>query len=144
MNVDGPGNVPEIEPRLTANLPIWPDTVGEGPGLPLCRSWTHQDDRHVFLLDVLPGLPCFEGHFPSQPVLPGVVQLHWAALLARKHFGFKSAPREVRRLKFRSIVVPPRRIELQMERVKENSVAFSITSEGVAHAAGTLIFGGAR
>jgi len=28
-------------------------------------------------LAVAPDLPCFEGHFPGVPVLPGVVQLDW-------------------------------------------------------------------
>lgn len=33
---------------------------------------------------VAPDLPCFAGHFPGQPILPGVMQLEWGARLANR------------------------------------------------------------
>ena len=63
-------------------------------------------------LDVNPELSWFNGHFPGQPVLPGVIQLHWAVLISRALFGLEGVPSEVKRLKFKRTIVPPREVDL--------------------------------
>ncbi len=47
--------------------------------------WMHHEaDANTAraLLFVPPELPCFRGHFPNRPILPGVLQLDWAVELA--------------------------------------------------------------
>lgn len=65
-------------------------------------------------LYVPPGLDYFEGHFPGLPVLPGVVQLHWAAHLAREHLGQACKGSRIDRLKFLAIVRPGAELTLTL------------------------------
>ncbi len=65
------------------------------------------DPDSVTLRLVVPHeLAYFEGHFPGLPVLPGVVQLHWAAHLAREHLGQACTGSRIDQLKFVAIVHP--------------------------------------
>ena len=92
------------------------------------------------LLDVSPDLSCFQGHFPDKPILAGVVQLHWAVCVSCKLYGFDELPAEVKRLKFRNVVSPPRVLELALSKIFENEVQFEFTSLGQIHSQGRLIF----
>ncbi|GHU26534.1 AMP-binding protein [Betaproteobacteria bacterium] len=53
-----------------------------------------------------PELIWFEGHFPHLPVLPGVVQVDWAAHFGRLHFGFTAPVGNVSALKFQHLLRP--------------------------------------
>lgn len=77
--------------------------------------------RCVFRLDA--DNPSLEGHFAGLPILAGVVQLHWAMLLAAK-LGFSaetfhSSPR----VKFKTIAQPP--LDMQYEIFKKSGGVFS-------------------
>ncbi|MDR2787147.1 MAG: AMP-binding protein [Candidatus Accumulibacter sp.] len=66
-----------------------------------------QDARSVRLQLILPdGLAWFEGHFPGLPVLPGVVQIDWAAHFARFHFGVDVTRFDLAGLKFQNLIRP--------------------------------------
>ena len=92
------------------------------------------------LMEISPELGWFRGHFPGNPVLAGVVQLHWAVTVSLMLFGFHDAPSEIKRLKFKSVVTPPRIIELTLNRPCENEVQFEYASLGQQHSQGRLIF----
>lgn len=114
---------------------------GDGAGPPVV-SWIRDSNQDRFLLDLQAELTCLAGHFVGHPILPGVVQLHWAAMLARSRFGFSGTLQEVLRLKFRHIAVPPRLIELQMEHPVPSRVTFRLVSFQQIHAQGVLVFDG--
>lgn len=114
--------------------------AGESRGQPGVLSWIQKQAQHRLLLDVVPELVFFHGHFPDNPVLPGVTQLHWAAQYAINLFGFNDAPYEVKRLKFKNIVQPPMVVELWLEQKQENEVQFQLSSFGQVHSTGSLVF----
>ena len=60
------------------------------------------------ILYVDAGLPLFDGHFPGNPILPGVVQIEWAVDAAGEAFATASAAafRGMSRIKFKSPVRP--------------------------------------
>ena len=121
----------------------WPTGIKRAPGmLPRIWSWLPAGDEHRFLIGVDDGLSWIEGHFPQIPILAGVVQLHWAALLARGVFGLQEFPRDVMRLKFQRPVLPPAVLELQVQRIDALNIQFVFTSPGQAHSQGRLLFGG--
>lgn len=116
--------------------------AGSGAEGPPVVSWIKDPDHDRFLLDLQPEHVCFSGHFDGHPILPGVVELHWAATLARSRFGFSDPLREVLQLKFRQIAIPPRMVELQIERPVPSRIAFRLVSFQQIHAQGVLVFDG--
>ncbi len=103
-------------------------------------SWIKGLTGHRLLLDVNPELVFFKGHFPGNPILPGIVQLHWAVGISMSLFGFDEVPCEVNRLKFSNIVQPPGVLELQLEQKNKTGVQFRFTSFGRVHSMGSLLF----
>ena len=148
----------EFSRRLVALLP--PELRGEGrvefrrvPGLALENRPQEEEGAITGILSLLsgPGLHrlllrvgaeavYFQGHFPGNPILPGIAQLHWAAGMTMKLFGFKEVPFEVKRLKFRNIIRPSSVIELVLEGKKRDEVEFVFAGAGVVHSSGCLCF----
>lgn len=56
----------------------------------------------------------FEGHFPGLPVLPGVVQIHWAVRLAGELLGQHCLGSRIDQLKFLAIVRPEDELALTL------------------------------
>lgn len=93
-----------------------------------------------FSLDISQDLSWFRGHFPDMPILPGVVQLHWAVIVARAVFEFPDLPLEVKRLKFKNVVVPPQVLELSVSVHASNEVQFEFYSPNEQYSQGRLVF----
>lgn len=87
------------------------------------------------------GLLYFRGHFPDKPVLPGVVQVHWAVLLAGRYLGKTGAFKGVTNLKFQRIIVPDQRVDLSLEySAAKHALIFSYSSEAGPHSSGRILF----
>jgi 3-hydroxyacyl-[acyl-carrier-protein] dehydratase len=97
-------------------------------------------DTQRFELDISNELIWFSGHFPGYPVLPGVVQLRWAVEMSQQHFGLRTGPSEVMRLKFKGIIVPPRTVELSLTRLSPTVTKFAFSGQGQEYSQGKLIF----
>jgi 3-hydroxyacyl-[acyl-carrier-protein] dehydratase len=108
--------------------------------IPRVLSWLDELSRHKLLLAVSPEMECFEGHYPGNPILPGIVQLHWAIGFSISLLGFTGVPLDIKRLKFKNIVQPPRVIELVLRKSSTNTVQFQFSSVGHIHSTGSLIF----
>ncbi|MCR6649966.1 MAG: hypothetical protein NVV73_00080 [Cellvibrionaceae bacterium] len=90
-----------------------------GDQWPILLDLQQRENRVDLSLKVDEKLRWLQGHFPSQPVLAGVVQTHWAAQLAHYFFSTNSfssekSPRRIDNLKFQNVVIPPRRIALEL------------------------------
>lgn len=94
----------------------------------------------VFAIDA--NLPCFKGHFPGFPILPGIVQLDWAVKTASERFGLSVTPREILKLKFKRVIIPPTEVELSLSRVSPLEVQFEFTSIQQQHSSGKLRYAG--
>lgn len=99
--------------------------------------------QQTFRLNIDPELIWFRGHFPGRPVLAGIVQVHWAVLLAAACFSIEQVPVEIKRLKFKSVVVPPDVLDLSLKRVTEAEVAFVYAGAAGKCSEGRLVFPGA-
>ena len=91
-------------------------------------------------MDVSEELVGFRGHFPGNPVLAGIVQVHWAATFARKLFQFDQVPTEIKRLKFKNVVQPPATLRLTLKQTEAQAVQFEFSSADRSHSMGLLIF----
>lgn len=61
----------------------------------------------------------FQGHFPNEPVLPGVAQIDWAARLGKEHFGLTGTILRLGQLKFSKLIVANIDILLRLEWSRE-------------------------
>ncbi|HLN22606.1 MAG TPA: hydroxymyristoyl-ACP dehydratase [Patescibacteria group bacterium] len=78
-------------------------------------------DQAVLTLAVPQTLAVFDGHFPGNPILPGVVQIDWAMRLAVGHLGIADPVARDFQVKFRRIIQPGVRLALTLrhDRVKQ-------------------------
>ncbi|MGH8278853.1 MAG: 3-hydroxyacyl-ACP dehydratase FabZ family protein [Gammaproteobacteria bacterium] len=58
--------------------------------------------------------PWFEGHFPGQPILPGVVQIGWAVYYAGELHGFNNGVRLLEHIKFKRPILPGAQLTLRL------------------------------
>ena len=108
--------------------------------IPRVLSWVDELSRYKLLLEISPEMECFQGHFPDNPILPGIVQLHWAIGFSMALFGFSEVPFDIKRLKFKNIVQPPSVVELVLSKSSANTIQFQFNSVGQIHSMGRLVF----
>lgn len=92
----------------------------------------HEKDHTVELIFRIPAeLAYLEGHFDEAPLVPGVVQLHWAAIYSKKHFHFPETMEDLEiqqlsQLKFSHPIRPNNVVTLYLTHVPEkNTITFS-------------------
>jgi len=97
-------------------------------------------DRAEYLIHVRPDSPWFAGHFPGQPVLPGVVQVDWAIMLAADLGVDLKKFAGIPRVKFSSLVLPNCRLRLILEKTSVG-IKFVFSSDEGIHSQGSIRFG---
>ena len=82
--------------------------------LPTIISQSSDTDSASWRLDIAADLNYFNGHFPEQPVLPGVTQLDWAIKLGCAHFGYNVDVATLEVLKFQQLMLPGTQVDLSI------------------------------
>ncbi|KAB7895549.1 hydroxymyristoyl-ACP dehydratase [Serratia sp. Leaf50] len=87
----------------------------------------HNTDTGVTLELMLPAeLFWFQGHFPGQPILPGVTQLHWVMEYARQELALAGEFAGFDVLKFQQPLLPEQRVTLTLHWLAEkNKLTFN-------------------
>lgn len=141
---------PSAMPRLWRFLPALPlDAMGKRDRAALAALLAEAAPREPVVtalrtapggleldLALPPGLFWFQGHFPDFPLLPGVVQVHWALGYARQHLGLAASPAGAQ-LKFRRPLRPWDRLTLALA-VQGRRLSFTYRRDGEACATGSL------
>jgi 3-hydroxymyristoyl/3-hydroxydecanoyl-(acyl carrier protein) dehydratase len=85
-------------------------------------------------------LACLPGHFPGRPIVPGVLQVHWAMALAARWLGGAPWPRRIEALKFKSPLLAGQRATLALERDDAASeVRFELSHGETVFSLGRLV-----
>ena len=88
-------------------------------------------------------LAWFDGHFPGEPILAGVVQLKWAIDAARILTGGAAHPGTIQQLKFKSPIFPGSIVELAVKSIDGGrTVTFRYGSVAGEHSSARLGYGG--
>ena len=83
-----------------------------------------------------------EGHFPGQPILPGVVQTHWAMEFGCKLFDPDGEFRHIDNLKFHNVVLPGIQLTLSLHFLADkDAIRFSYRNQDTVYSEGKLCFG---
>lgn len=109
---------------------------------PVILAVQHDAAQAALDLCVPAALLYFQGHFPHSPVLPGVVQTHWAVGFGRRYFHLGAAPVVGVQVKFRQIIVPDETIRLALGFAPDrNRVSFEYSGAQAVRSSGTITFG---
>ncbi len=88
------------------------------------------------------GHPCFDGHFPGRPILPGVVQIDWAIRLGEQHLGPCTPFRGFGPIKFMRTIGADATLLLALERdAARNVLRFDYSEAGATCSTGRVLFG---
>lgn len=82
----------------------------------------------------------FDGHFPGQPILPGVMQLQLVVERCEELLGKKIVLKEVKKMKFVSIIQPKEEIRLKTTFVKENEMEYVFLRGETVCSSGVLVY----
>ncbi|MGE5386493.1 MAG: hypothetical protein ACM3SV_11480 [Betaproteobacteria bacterium] len=112
--------------------------------LPQILQESVEGNRAEFSLHVPKDLAHFPGHFPGQPLLPGVVEIDWAVRLAQRHFTLPTRHfSALKGLKFTSPVLPGVTLKLVLLWWEEKSrLDFAYSAGERPCAAGQVLFAG--
>lgn len=72
-------------------------------------------EQAEIVVTVSPDLPCLPGHFPDNPILPGVVQVDWAMTLGLELFAIQGRFDGLSAVKFMRIMQPPEQYRLVLK-----------------------------
>jgi 3-hydroxymyristoyl/3-hydroxydecanoyl-(acyl carrier protein) dehydratase len=86
----------------------------------------------------------FRGHFPDQPVLPGIVQTHWAVACARRCFALGDAEIVGVQVKFKRVITPEMTLHLVLDYARDRRrVEFAYADAQSSFSSGVITFGAA-
>lgn len=103
-------------------------------------SISHTPESLVIELEVPADLIYFRGHFPDEPVLPGVVELLWVQNYAAKWIGRSPWFKDMDRVKFTSLIRPHDRLRLEIAALADRSgVSYRYLRDGETVGSGQLM-----
>ena len=115
------------------------------PKLPEVMSQREDEGLWTLNLSIPPDLAYFSGHFPTTPVLPGVVQVEWAMTLGQQLLDLPPRFAGMEVLKFQQLVRPGDAIELTLRFDRERSkLHFAYRNATAACASGRIVLEEAR
>ncbi|GAB3049345.1 AMP-binding protein [Acinetobacter apis] len=106
---------------------------------PMVLSEYIEQDHYGFELEFLPDLLCFKGHFPNQPVYPGVGQIAFVDHFAKQIWSDLDWCCGYEQLKFQEVIQPNQVVILALSR-KAHKVSFKISINGKALASGRFVY----
>ena len=106
---------------------------------PVVLQQQYKNEQAQFQLEFPPELACFNGHFPSYPIYPGVGQIGFIQQFAKQVWADLSWCNGYEQLKFQDLIKPFAVVELILVR-KQHKVHFEMRSEQHVLASGRLLF----
>lgn len=87
-------------------------------------------------------LSYFDGHFDGMPVVPGVVQMHWAVEYGKSLLGISGAVTLANQIKFSNLMQPQDELCLTLEYIAEKSLlVYSYKADEKLYSSGRLTIG---
>lgn len=134
---------PELLPREVADAATLDRLVGRHDRHePLLVAKRQSTGLLQQVLHVPSDLAWFDGHFPDEPILAGVVQLHWAIAAAQALRDSAAQPHSIQQLKFKSPIRPESIVELTAKTAGPGgTVTFVYRSASGEHSSARIGFG---
>ncbi|WP_417695719.1 AMP-binding protein [Pseudomonas sp.] len=132
LNAQGKLPQAEVEALLMAARPKAPQVLEQ----------VETDGQWSLQLVVPPDLAYFSGHFPTAPVLPGVVQVDWALNLGRQLMDLPPRFVGMEVLKFQQLMRPGDEVQLHLRFDRERGkLYFAYRNDTAACSSGRIVLG---
>lgn len=82
----------------------------------------------------------FRGHFPDRPILPGVVQTHWAIGYGARYLNLPTRINKLEVIKFKKLIRPDMEITLQLDIKPNGKLAYSYQHNGDEMSSGRIVY----
>lgn len=117
------------------------DAGNAAPSTEITSSKLNRDHQVALDITVPDTLRCLAGHFPDQPVLPGVMQVDWAGHIAQYWFPELGEFTRLNNVKFIAMILPNTHLRLTLNYFAEkNQVGFHYADQNTLFSSGTLVF----
>ncbi|GAC13129.1 AMP-binding protein [Aliiglaciecola lipolytica] len=108
---------------------------------PTIKNIKHDSSNLLINCTMPKELLYFDGHFENAPILPGVVQVHWAQKYAVEYFNISQRFSHLEVIKFSHVIQPEEEIEIAIEfNQQKRKVMFSYRSAIGLHSSGRICF----
>ncbi|CAB1217515.1 AMP-binding protein [Acinetobacter bouvetii] len=107
--------------------------------LPIVLEQQNEPEQALYRLEFAPELECFKGHFPGQPIFPGVGQIGFIQHFARQTWADLDWCNGIEQLKFQDLIQPYMVLQLKLSR-KLHKVSFELSHAEQTLASGRLLF----
>lgn len=99
--------------RVVRRIP--PDDQPQPPWQPDWSVTEAGPEHWSGVADICADLAVFRGHFPEEPIVPGVAQIVWIAALVRDFFAPWQATGKLELVKFKHVIRPGDRVAASLE-----------------------------
>lgn len=111
-------------------------------GLPTLLKRRDHAGRIELELEVPADNPWFDGHFPQFAILPGVVQIGWAAHFATSLCGLGPGISGMEHIKFKRPILPGAHLILSLKpETAESRIRYEFREGDETSSSGTLLYG---
>lgn len=103
------------------------------------------EDEVLLVLEIASDLACLSGHFPENPLVPGVAQVHWADYFARQYLGSAMPPEHnfcsLEVIKFQNIIRPEKEITLRLNmHTAKSKLYFHYSDKQTVFSSGRMLY----
>jgi 3-hydroxymyristoyl/3-hydroxydecanoyl-(acyl carrier protein) dehydratase len=108
---------------------------------PAIQYLEFQKDQVILQLKAQATLVYFNGHFPDQPILPGVAQLFWVEYFAKLFFDIKGSFLTMEVIKFKKIIAPDSHFIMELQWKQDSGkVYFFLRSSADVFSSGRMVY----
>ena len=108
---------------------------------PLVQSLRFEEQSVNLQIKIHAQLDYFDGHFPQQPILPGVTQLAWADYYGHLFFNIPSGFSRLEAVKFKKTIAPDTVAQLRILWQRDSDkLYFELSSDNDAFGSGRMLY----
>ena len=109
---------------------------------PVIKSVEQTGNQVILHLFLPANILYFNGHFPDYPILPGVIQVHWAIEFSQEYLQILLQFKRLEVVKFHKLILPDTLIQLKLEHsILKHKTTFSYNNDKTIYSSGRIVWG---